>query len=335
MTSVDVVIVTHDHAATLGATLASLVAQTLQPAHVLVVDNASRDASRELAAAADGAVRVSLLGLDENRGFSGALNEGLRRSTSEWVLSLNPDCRLEPEFLAALLPAARQHERTGAASGLLLRARGEALEPTSVVDSAGMIVSAWGRHFDRCAGRAPSERVRRPAWVFGATGAAALYRRAALDDVAYPNGEVLDERFFAYREDADLAWRLQRRGWWCRYEPSAVAYHARGSKPEAGRAGSALVNRLSVRNRFLLLWANADWRWRVACFPFWWLRDIAVLGACLTVERSSWPGVREAWALRSAQRQRGRANAARATVSGWSTATWFHPFRHVRTLEQA
>ena len=126
-----------------------------------------------------------------------------------------------------------------------------------------MVVSTAGRHHDRGSGAALSDGLERPAWVFGASGAAALYRRAALEDVAYPGGEVFDERFFAYREDADLAWRLQRRGWRCLYWPAARAFHARGLKPEAHRAGTALINRLSVRNRFLLRWANADWRWRL------------------------------------------------------------------------
>ena len=103
-----------------------------------------------------------------------------------------------------------------------------------------MVVTASGRHLDRGAGRAVcADCALRPAWVFGASGAAALYRREALDDVAYPAGEVFDEAFFAYREDADLAWRLQRRGWRCLYWPAARAWHARGLKPEHAAPGHA------------------------------------------------------------------------------------------------
>jgi GT2 family glycosyltransferase len=335
MSTVDVVVVTCNHAATLAATLDGVKAQALPPQRLIVVDNASQDDTRKVAREHTGPLPVELVALDANRGFAAALNEGLRRSRSEWVLSLNPDCRLEPSFLATLLAAACSDGRTGAACGLLLRASGGNLAPTAVVDSAGMVVSAWGRHADRGAGTALEPSLTRPAWVFGATAAAALYRRAALEDVAYPDGEVLDERFFAYREDADLAWRLQRRGWRCRFEPAAVGYHARGLKPEAARRGSALINRLSVRNRFLLLWANADWRWRLACFPFWLLRDLLVVAACLTVERSSLPALGEAWALRRAQLERGRVNAARATVSGWALASWFLPWGRVRKVEPA
>jgi GT2 family glycosyltransferase len=334
MSRVDVLVVTYNHAATLGATLASLAAQTRPPASVIVLDNASSDRSAEVAREHAGHLPLEVVRFESNRGFAAALNEGLRRSTSEWVLSLNPDCRLEPAYLATLVAAAAEDGRTGAACPLLLRAAGPALETTTTVDSAGMVVSAWGRHADRGAGTRLLPELQEPAWVFGSTGAAALYRRTALQDVAYPDGEVLDERFFAYREDADLAWRLQRRGWRCRFEPRAVGFHARGLKPEVGRSASEVINRLSVRNRFLLLWANADWRWRLACFPFWFMRDLAVVAACLTVERSSLPGLEEAWKLRSIQKQRGRANAARATASGWAVASWFMPWGQTRPLER-
>jgi hypothetical protein len=60
---------------------------------------------------------------------------------------------------------------------------------------------------------------------------------------------------------------------------------------------------------------------------------VTVALACLTVERSSWPALAEAVALRRQQRARGRANAARATVSGWRVACWFLPGFRVRPLE--
>jgi len=332
MSTVDVVVVTRDHAATLVATLAGLAAQRVAPARVVVVDNASRDRSLAIASDWRGRLPLEVVAWDENRGFSAAVNAALRRTTSPWVLSLNPDCRLEPGYLSELVTAAAADPRCGSATGLLLRAAGPALVATGTVDSAGMVVRASLRHLDRGGGRPYRSQYRRPAWVFGASGAAALYRRAALDDVAYRGGEVFDESFFAYREDADLAWRLQRRGWLCRFVPTARALHARGLKPEARRQATPEINRHSVRNRFLLRWGNADWRWRVACFPWWLARDLAVVAACLTVERASLPGLAEAFALRRQHRARGAANHARATVAGWRLARWFLPGGRVREV---
>jgi GT2 family glycosyltransferase len=330
--SVAVVIVTHAHAPTLPATLAGLANQTSPPEEVVLVDNASRDDSVACAAPFAGRLPLEVVRWQENRGFAAAFNEGVRRSGAPWVMSLNPDCRLAEDFLAILTARAAQHPRAGSACGLLLRARGGELAATEVVDSAGMVMSPAGRHFDRGAGAPLCGDLCRPAWVFGATGAAALYRREALEDVAYPGGEVMDETFFAYREDADLAWRLQRRGWQCLYEPAARGAHARGLQPERGRRGKEAINRLSVRNRFLLRWSNADWSWHVACFPAWLLRDLVVLAACLTVERSSLPGLQQAWKLRRHQRRRGAANHRRAIVSSWRLARWFYPWGRVRSL---
>jgi GT2 family glycosyltransferase len=329
MTGIDAFVVSHGHEGTLAATLAGLAAQTLRPDRVVLIDNASGDGSVATALAAAGTLALEVVRNRENRGFAAAANQALRATSGEWALALNPDCRLAPDYLARLHTAAGAGERVGSATGLLLRATGPDLEAGALVDSAGIVVTATGRHLDRASGTAPGRSVGVPAWVFGASGAAALYRREALEDVSYPGGEIFDEGFFSYREDADLAWRLQRRGWRCLYWPAARAAHGRGLKPEARRRGSAAINRHSVRNRFLLRLANTDWRWHVACFPFWLLRDAAVVGACLTVERSSLPGLVEAWRLRRAQRGRGRANAARAAVSGWAMARWFVPGRRV------
>lgn len=325
MNEVDAFIVAHDHEATLAATVAAVAAQQPAPRRLVVVDNASADGSLAAAARGAGTLPLEVVRNDRNLGFAAAANQAIARTSAEWVLALNPDCRLAPGYLERLTGAASARSRVGAATGLLLRAHGPDLEASETVDSAGIVVTTTGRHLDRGSGRPPSAALETPGWVFGASGAAALYRREALLDVAYEGGEVFDEGFFAYREDADLAWRLQRRGWRCLYWPPARAAHGRRLKPEAARRGTPEINRHSVRNRFLLRWANADWRWRLACFPGWLLRDLMVIGACLTVERSSLPALAEARRLRRRQLARGRDNARRALVSGWATARWFLP----------
>ncbi|HUK13429.1 MAG TPA: glycosyltransferase family 2 protein [Thermoanaerobaculaceae bacterium] len=333
MSGADAFVVTFNHARTLRATLASLAEQRPALERVGVGDNASGDGSAAIAAELAGSLPIEVVRLADNRGFAAAANEAIRRTRAPWVLSLNPDCRLDAGYLAALVAAASGRERVGAATGLLLRAEGPSLQPAERVDSAGMKVTAGGRHLDRGAGKPVRAAWERPGWVFGASGAAALYRREALADVAYPAGEAFDESFFAYREDADLAWRLQRRGWRCLFWPAARAWHERGLRPEVRRRGTPEINRHSVRNRFLLRWANADWRWRLACFPWWLLRDLAVGAACVTVERSSLPGLAEAWARRRQQRARGQANAARSRASGWEVARWFLPLLRARRWE--
>jgi len=322
--SVGVFLVTYNHAAPLPSALGSLVGQR-HLAQVVVVDNASQDGSAQVAEAFASQLPLEVVALEENTGFARGANLALGRLATPWVLSLNPDCRLTEGFLETLLAAAARHPEVGSATGLLLRGVGDQLEASSVVDAAGMVVTAAGRHLDRGAGQPLAARFLEPAWVFGATAACALYRRQALEDVAYPGGEVFDEAFFAYREDADLAWRLARRGWRCLFWPQARAYHRRGLQPERGRDQRPEVNMHGVKNRFLLRWANADWRWHLGCFPFWLLRDLVVVAACLTVERSSLRAFSLLRELRGRQREKGRWNARRARVSTWRLLPWFFP----------
>ncbi len=321
-----VVVVTHDHAGTLDATLRAVAELDPSPAEVMVVDNASGDGSADRAETWRPRMPLEVVREELNTGFAAALNRGLAATTSPWVLSLNPDCAPAPGYVANLLGAVAvrsEADEIGAATGRLLRGSGPDLDATGTLDAAGMVVTPSGRHLDRGAGEPDDGRYRDPAWVFGGTGAATLYRRSALDDVAYPDGQMLAESFFAYREDAELAWRLQWRGWRCLYVPQAEAVHLRGLRPEAGRAGHRDVNRHSVRNRFLLRAHCADLGWHLRCLPWWLLRDLAVVGACLTVERSSLPGLAEAWRGRRDAAGRRRWVLSRRRVPSRRLARWF------------
>src|SRR5207253_10520458 len=87
--------------------------------------------------------------------------------------------------------------------------------------------------------------------IFGPSGAAAMYRRKALEDAAIA-GQYFDEDFFAYREDADLAWRCRLLGWTSIYVPGALAQHRRRVTPERRAELPKDINYHSVKNRFLL-----------------------------------------------------------------------------------
>ncbi len=133
--------------------------------------------------------------------------------------------------------------------------------------------------------------------VFGASGAAGFYRRGALESAKISTG-YFDADFFLYREDADLAWRLRRLGWRALYVPSAVAYHRRRNVPERRRQMTALANLHSVKNRFLLRINNQTGGEMVRTAVPTFARDAVVLGACLTVERSSLPAFSWLWTNR-------------------------------------
>jgi GT2 family glycosyltransferase len=331
-----VVIVTHDHAETLAACLTAVKGLEPAPARLMVVDNASADNSVEIAEKKSGGLATAIIREAGNTGFAAACNRGIATTSQPWILLLNPDCAPRPDFVRRLLDAVvsrPEAARIGAVSPKLLRAEGPDLEARPVIDAAGMVVTCTGRHFDRAAGTADDGSHDRPAWVFGGTAAAILLRREALEDIAYPEEEFFAESFFAYREDAELAWRLQLRGWRCLYAPSAVAAHRRGFRPEEGRGGHAAINRFSVRNRFLLRRHCADFWWHLRCFPWWLLRDLLVVGACLTVERASLPALADVRRLRSDSHRRRRWVLGRRTVPPRQINRWFRRRGRVEEVE--
>jgi GT2 family glycosyltransferase len=331
-----VVIVTHDHAETLAACLAAVERLEPPPVRLVVIDNASADGSAEIAEERSGELTTTVFREERNTGFAAASNRGIAATSEPWVLLLNPDCAPRPDLPRRLIDAVADRPeaaRIGAVSPKLVRAEGPGIEPRPVIDAAGMVVTCSGRHFDRGAGIEDDGSYDRPAWVFGGTAAAILLRREALDDVAYPENEIFPESFFAYREDAELAWRLQLRGWKCLYAPSAVAAHRRGFRPEEGRQGHMAINRFSVRNRFLLRHHCADLRWHLRCFPWWLLRDLLVVGGCMTVERTSLPALVDVWRLRGESRRCRSWVLGRSTVPPRQIARWFRRRGWVEEVE--
>jgi GT2 family glycosyltransferase len=331
-----VVIVTHDHAETLAACLAAVVGLEPPPARLVLIDNASTDGSAEIAEKRRGDLATTIMREGGNTGFAAASNRGIAATSEPWVLLLNPDCAPRRDLARRLLEAVvsrPEAARIGAVSPKLLRAEGPEIEPRPVIDAAGMVVTCSGRHLDRGAGSDDDGSYDRPAWVFGGTAAAILLRREALDDVAYLGEEFFAESFFAYREDAELAWRLQLRGWRCLYAPSAVAAHRRGFRPDEGRRGHAAINRYSVRNRFLLRRHCADFWWHLHCFPWWLLRDLLVVGACLTVERASLSALADVRRLRGDSRRRRSWVLGRRTAPPRQITRWFRRRGRVEEVE--
>ena len=90
--------------------------------------------------------------------------------------------------------------------------------------------------------------------VFGVCAAAALYRRAMLEDVRLGD-DYFDSKFFVYLEDVDLDWRARLRGWKAYYVPTAVAIHERGHRGDRRRQTAPEIQH-SLKNRYLLMIRN-------------------------------------------------------------------------------
>jgi len=308
MIDVSIIVVSHNDERDLPLSVGSALAQRGVEVETIVVDNASGDGSRGVVEKLPGA---RLLALTENVGFAAAMNRGIEATAGRYVLALNPDCRLEPDFASTLTRRLDSDRSVGSASGRILRATGNGLDKTDLLDSAGIRFTAAGRHFDRGSGEPALWRYLDEEVISGTSGAAGFYRREALESAKISTG-YFDSDFFLYREDAGLAWRLRRLEWKCLYVPAAMAYHRRRNLPERRRAMSPLVNFHSVKNRFLLRINNQTpanfWATAIPTLA----RDLIVLTACLTVERSSLPAF--GWLWRNRKRLWQKRREIRAKV---------------------
>ena len=101
-----------------------------------------------------------------------------------------------------------------------------------------------------------------------------------IDDISI-DGEFFDPDFFAYREDADVAWRAQLLGWRCIYAPTAVGWHVRSVVPGERRSITPAINMHSVKNRFLMRIKNATPGLYRRCWLPMTARDLTVIAGCL------------------------------------------------------
>jgi GT2 family glycosyltransferase len=229
------------------ACLDSLFCQQGITLDVVMLDNGSSDGSCELVRQRFPELRVIENG--RNLGFAAAHNIGYRATMGEWHLVLNSDVMLAPDYVIHLLNAGASHPSVGATSGKLLRF--ETADGHNIIDSVGIEIFESRRVWDRGTGELDRGEHEQSRQVFGCCGAAALYRRAMLEQLAL-DGEIFPEIYFAYYEDVDLSWRMNLAGWQCLYVPQAVGRHVRGGSTR----GSTVTRRLVFRNRYVLLARN-------------------------------------------------------------------------------
>jgi GT2 family glycosyltransferase len=278
-------IVTYNSGRYIRRCLDTLLRQKGVSLDIVVVDNASTDGTLEILK--EFRDRIRILPGDGNVGFAEGQNLAIRSSTSEWVLTLNPDVLLRPGFIRRLVEAGNADPGAGTVCGKLysIGPGFQALaEPR--IDSTGIYFTPTMRHFDRGWHEPDRRGFERMEYVFGATAAAALYRRRMIEDVSI-EGDFFDPDFFVYREDADVAWRAVLMGWRCIYTPAATAYHVRTLTQANRRSVPAFVNMHSVKNRFLMRIKNAT----AGVYRRHWLpmtlRDLVVVGGCLFWEPTS------------------------------------------------
>jgi GT2 family glycosyltransferase len=256
----------------------------------LVIDNASADRTAAVAALH----QVKVLTLPRRVPYTEAMNAGLTALLAsvpapDVVALLQADTFVGPGYLDACLLALSGRSDVGSVAPKLIRTRGSGTDDRlELIDAAAM--SFDRRRKNSLVGHGSDARsYRRPAEVFGADGAAALWRSAALRDCAL-EGRFFDENMPGWGCDADLAWRAQLFGWHSVYAPAAVVHHIRTYSPTTRASARPADRATQFRNRLLMIAKNDSWRdlrrdlgplltYELLAFGYAVLRERELLGA--------------------------------------------------------
>ncbi|MFZ2286491.1 MAG: glycosyltransferase family 2 protein [Bacteroidales bacterium] len=235
-----VIIVSYNVIGYLRQALQSVIAAAENIRHeITVVDNNSSDGSPAMVTKEFPSVR--LIVSEMNEGFSAACNRGIRASSGDYLLVLNPDTIVQPDALYKALSFMRVHPDAGAAGARMYDGNGRFLPEskrgfpspfTSLFKFTGM-----GKLFPRSSlfnayylGDKPDDETCRADIL---TGAFMLIRREALD-----RSGLFDTDFFLYGEDIDLSWRIRKAGYFNYYLPDVKIIHYKGKSAMTEREGS-------------------------------------------------------------------------------------------------
>jgi GT2 family glycosyltransferase len=224
--------------------LDSLRAQAGAGFEVIIVDNGSTDATRDIIK--ESYPQAALIANTVNVGAAGARNQGINAARGSWVLTLDSDIVLGEQFLSRF-----DTYLSGLPFGVGMVQPKILDSKAKIIYSCGIHMSWFFRFFDIGLGSADSEKFGKEQDIFGVCSAASFYRRQMLSDIKESYG-YFDERFFFLVEDVDLSWRAHARGWKARYFPDAACFHKGNSSGFSRKARQYLC----WRNRKLMIAKN-------------------------------------------------------------------------------
>ncbi len=321
MAYISIQLVTHNSQETLGQCLRSIRAQNYRNFSVFAVDNHSDDNTQKLLKK----FHIPFLQNSQNEGYARAHNQALAMTKSTLVLVLNPDVQLQPDFLQVMVDFFNyqlKKQKIGSASAKLIRVN-NFQEKSGPVDGLGLFMRR-----DRKQGLInelePDITGQQPFPIFGPDGAAPIFLRAMLDDIAI-DGEVFDEDFYINKEDIDVCWRAQLYGWKSMAVPQAIAHHIRTFRPgiKNRKRVNSLIRKCAVRNRYLMMIKNDQWQLVLKdLLPILWY-ELQLIGFLLLRERGSLKAYMEVILLFPKMWKKRHIIQTHKAVSMTQIQTWF------------
>jgi len=277
--AVDVSVVAWNSWPHLRRSLPAMIAQDYPTYRVIVVDNASEDATAD--AVASQFPDVEVIRSDRNEGYGAANNRCFSRSEGRFVAVLNPDAAPEPGWLGALVRALEEHPEAAFATSKVLLA-----SDASRVNACGLRVHLTGIAACRGLGDDQHGHVM-AASVPAVSGAAFIARRHVLEEIG-----GFDERFFMYMEDVELSLRARIAGWDIVLAPRSRVAHDYALDVPAWKFYYL------ERNRVLMLLKLLQWRTLALLAPALiageagvWLYALRAGGGLASAKARSYAGI--------------------------------------------
>ncbi|MBD3359558.1 MAG: glycosyltransferase [Candidatus Buchananbacteria bacterium] len=322
--------------------LNSILEQNFSDYFLLIIDNDSADQTVKIIEQQYLPLfgsKVRFVKNKNNLGFAQAHNQALLWTDSEYVLILNQDVILEPYFLANIIDFFDKHENVGSVTGKILRWQFEnnedlkKSEKSDIIDSLGLKIFKNQRVIELATGEKDLGQYEDNLKIFGVSGTCPVYRRKALEDVRYKD-EYFDNDFFSYKEDIDLAYRLQWQGWQSYYLPQAMAYHDRTVKSQERKTNLDLIkqrkhkakfiNYHSYKNHWFVLLKNLSFNNFLRYSPHIIFYELKKIIYILFFETLTLKSLKEVWAKRKKIKEKRIFIMSKRIITDEKIRQWFN-----------
>ena len=235
--------------------LDSLASQTVQDFEIIFVDNGSSDGSVEFVR--DICPAAIVVSLQENIGFAGGVNAGIRAACGKYIILLNNDTEVDAAWLEHMSDAIREKPDVSVFASMLLN-----YYDRNIIDSAGDGFFLPSGPY-KIGELESTENHQQRRFIFGACGGGGCYKRELFNRIG-----LFDKDFFAYFEDVDLSFRANWAGYRCLSVPDAVIYHKVAATSGASSANRDRFDIMRRRNYLFLIIKNYPLPFLVQYLPF-------------------------------------------------------------------